>query len=51
VEEQLLNVFIYSENVYGTIKKMGAFASMVTYKKNGYLYEELIENEDLKVIE
>jgi hypothetical protein len=50
VEDQLLDVYIYSEAVYGTIKFMGAFASMVTYEKNGIHYEELLENDDFEVI-
>jgi hypothetical protein len=47
VEDKLLNVYIQSEKVYGTVKKMGAFASMVIYEIDGIQYEELLENEDL----
>lgn len=50
MENELLNVYIQSEKVYGTVKKMGAFASMVVYKKNGIQYEELLENEDILFI-
>lgn len=41
------NVYIHSEGVYGSIEKMGAFASVVKYEKDGIQYEELLENEDL----
>lgn len=43
-------MFIHSEGVYGTVKKMGAFASYVKYIKDGIHYEELMENEDLTFI-
>lgn len=47
MEDKLLNVYIQSEKVYGTVEKMGAFASMVKYELNGVQYEELLENDDL----
>lgn len=47
MEDQLLNVYIQSEQVYGTVEKMGAFASMVKYEIDGVQYEELLENDDL----
>jgi ribulose-5-phosphate 4-epimerase/fuculose-1-phosphate aldolase len=47
VENQLLDVYIQSEKVYGNVKHRGAFASMVIYQKDGVHYEELLENEDL----
>lgn len=47
MEDKLLNVYIQSEQTYGTVKKMGAFASMVKYEINGIQYEELLENDDL----
>jgi hypothetical protein len=43
-------VFIHSEDVYGVVEKMGAFASLVIYEKNGVQYEELLENDDLTFI-
>jgi len=47
VEDKLLNVYIQSEQVYGTVERMGAFASVVTYEIDGIQYEELLENDDL----
>lgn len=47
MEDKLLNVYIQSEKVYGTVNKMGAFASVVKYEIDGVQYEELLENDDL----
>ena len=47
MEDKLLSVYIQSEQVYGTVEKMGAFASMVKYEIDGVQYEELLENDDL----
>jgi len=47
VEDKLLDVYIQSEQVYGTVEKMGAFASVVKYEIDGIQYEELLENDDL----
>jgi hypothetical protein len=43
-------VYIHSENLYGSVEKMGAFASIVVYEKDGVQYEELLENDDLMFI-
>ena len=45
------NVYINSEKVFGVIEKMGAFASLVVYEKNGIQYEELLENEDFSIVD
>jgi len=50
VKDQLLDVYIQTEGVYGTIQSLGAFASMVTYNKDGIHYEELLENDDFSLI-
>ena len=44
-------VFIHSEQCYGAVEKLGAFASMVKYTKEGQEYEELVENEDFTIVE
>ena len=33
-------VYLHTENTYGTVEKMGAFASVVKYTKDGIEYEE-----------
>lgn len=44
-------VYIHSENCYGTVEKMGAYASVVKYSINGQEYEELLENEDFTIVD
>jgi hypothetical protein len=44
-------VFIHSESCYGTVEKLGAFASMVKYNIDGQEIEELFENEDFTIVD
>ena len=44
-------VFLHSEECYGTVEKLGAFASMVNYNKNGMEYNELMENEEFSIVD
>lgn len=44
-------VFVYSEQVYGTVESMGAYASKVKYKKNNTEYEEIIDNDDFVILD
>lgn len=44
-------VYIHSEKSYGSVEKLGAYASMVKYKKNDEELEELMENEDFTIME
>lgn len=44
-------VFVYSEQVYGTVESMGAYASKVKYKKDDIEYEELIDNDDFVILD
>lgn len=44
-------VYLHEEKVYGTIEKMGAFDSIVKYKKDGIEYEELVENDEFAIID
>lgn len=44
-------VFIHTEGCFGSVEKLGAFASLVRYNKDGLEYEELLENEDFSVID
>ena len=44
-------VYIHSEKCYGSVEKLGAYASMVRYKKNDEEVEELMENEDFTIME
>jgi hypothetical protein len=44
-------VFIHSEESYGIVESLGAFASMVKYKKDGIEYNEFMENEEFSLID
>lgn len=44
-------VYIHDEKVYGTVEKLGAFASNVKYKKDDIEYEELFENSDFSIVD
>ena len=44
-------VYIHDENVYGTVEKMGAYASEVKYQKDGVEYIILIENDEFAIVE
>jgi hypothetical protein len=44
-------VYIHDENVYGTVEKMGAFASEVKYQKDDVEYVVLIENDEFAILE
>lgn len=44
-------VFIHTEGCFGSVEKLGAFASLVRYNKDGLEHEELLENEDFSVID
>lgn len=44
-------VYIHDENVYGTVEKMGAFASEVKYQKDDVEYVVLIENDEFAIVE
>jgi len=44
-------VYIHTEQCYGTVESLGAYASIVKYQKDGYEFEELFENEDFTVVD
>lgn len=44
-------VFIYSEQVYGTVDSFGAYASKVRFNKDGVEYEEVIDNDDFVILD
>ena len=49
--DRVVVVYIYDESVFGTIDKLGAFASTVRYKKDEIEYEALLENEDFVIVD
>jgi hypothetical protein len=44
-------VYLHDLKVYGSIEKLGAYASIVKYKINNEEYEELVENDDFAIID
>lgn len=44
-------VYIHSENCYGTVEKLGAYASVVKYTIKEEEFEELLENEDFTIVD
>ena len=44
-------VYIHEEKIFGTVDKLGAFASMVRYKKGEIEYEELFENDEFAIVD
>jgi hypothetical protein len=49
--DRILIVYIPEDNVYGTVEKLGAFASNVKYKKNEIEREELLGNEEFIIMD
>lgn len=44
-------VFIHSEQCYGTVEKLGAWASIVRFKADDVEYNELMENEEFTIVD
>lgn len=49
--DRVLIVFIPEDNMYGTVEKLGAFASNVKYTKNEIEHEELLGNEEFIIMD
>jgi hypothetical protein len=49
--DRVLIVFIHDLGVYGSTEKLGAFASIVKYKKDEMEYEELIDNSEFSIMD
>lgn len=49
--DRILIVYIPEDNMYGSVEKLGAFASNVRYTKNGIEYEELLGNEEFIIMD
>jgi hypothetical protein len=48
--DRIAIVIIYDEQCYGTVEKLGAFASIVKYVKNGVEIEETMDNSDFGIV-
>lgn len=49
--DRVVIVFIHEYGVYGAVEKLGAFASLVKYTKNGEEHEEMMDNEDFSIMD
>jgi hypothetical protein len=49
--DRVVIAYINHEGVFGTIDKLGAFASTVKYKKDDVEYEVILENEDFVIVD
>jgi hypothetical protein len=43
--------YIHDENCYGTVEKLGVYASMVKYNKGEEDIVELLDNEDFVIVD
>ena len=44
-------VYLHDLKLYGTVEKLGAYASLVKYKNDGLEYEELVENDEFAIVD
>lgn len=44
-------VYIHEEGVYGTVDKLGAFASVVKYNKDDIEHEVTLENDEFAIVD
>lgn len=49
--DRVVIVFVHSLGLYGSIEKLGAFASLVRYTKGEEEYEEMMDNEDFSIMD
>ena len=49
--ERVVIVFIHGEGIYGSVDKLGAFASIVRYIKDEVEYEEMMDNSDFSIMD
>jgi hypothetical protein len=44
-------VWIHSEKAFGAVEKLGAFASLVRFKRDEVEVEEMLENDEFSVVD
>lgn len=49
--DRVVVVFIHDLGIFGSVEKLGAFASIVKYEKNGEEVEEMMDNEDFSIMD
>ena len=48
--ETISIVFIHKDRLFGSAEKLGIYATVLKYQKDGIEYEETIENEEFSVM-
>jgi hypothetical protein len=48
--ETISIVFIHKDRLFGSAEKLGIYATVVKYQKDGIEYEETLENEEFSVM-
>jgi len=49
--DRIAIAYIFDEKLFGTVEKLGVYASMVKYTKDDVEVEELIDNEDFVIVD
>lgn len=49
--DRIAIAYIHEERTYGTVEKLGVYASLVKYKVDGIEVEELLDNEDFVIVD
>ena len=49
--DRIAIAYIFDEQIFGTVEKLGIYASMVKYTKDNIEIEELIDNEDFVILD
>lgn len=49
--DRIAVAYIFDEKLFGTVEKLGVYASMVKYTKDDVEIEELLDNEDFVIVD
>ncbi len=49
--DRIAIAYIHEERKYGTVEKLGVYASVVKYQVDGVYVEELLDNEDFVIVD
>jgi hypothetical protein len=49
--DRIAIAYIFDEGLYGTVEKLGVYASVVKYTKDNVEIEELLDNEDFVIVD
>jgi len=49
--DRIAIAYIFDESIYGTVEKLGVYASVVKYTKDNVEVEETLNNEDFVIVD